>query len=153
EVWVILGRSIWQGGVGRFAKHLPRQGVAVGTLTPICPLTRLRRCHWPSPGRQVMARKNEAPRSATHHSAPRSSASLKNLRAQTDKLDFQIVELVNKRASVAGEIGKHKNDQGEDVFSPAREEEVLANVVKANAKVGGPLDETCIRAIFREVMS
>ena len=62
------------------------------------------------------------------------SASLRNLRAQIDKLDHQILELVNKRAGVAAEIGKFKNEHGEDIFSPAREEEVLQNVLHLNEK-------------------
>ena len=43
-----------------------------------------------------------------------------------------------------------KADQGGEVFSAAREEEVLGNVLKANE---GPLDEVTVRAIFRELIS
>ena len=87
-----------------------------------------------------MARKNEADH------APR----LKSLRTHIDKLDLQILKIVNERAGLAAEIGKIKNDHGSEVFSPAREEEVYQNVVAANK---GPLDEPTIRAIFREIMS
>src|SRR4029077_10208807 len=62
----------------------------------------------------------------------------------------QILELINKRAHLAAEIGKVKSDQGEDIFNPAREEEVYANIVHANK---GPLDVTTVRAIYREIMS
>jgi chorismate mutase/prephenate dehydratase len=86
-------------------------------------------------------------------SAARSSASLRSLRSQIDKLDLQILKLVNERASVAAEIGKLKTDNGEEVFSPAREEEVLQNVLAINDKGKGPLDANTIRAIFREIMS
>jgi chorismate mutase/prephenate dehydratase len=86
-------------------------------------------------------------------SAARSSASLRSLRTQIDKLDLQILKLVNERASVAAEIGKLKTDNGDDVFSPAREEEVLQNVLAVNDKNKGPLDANTIRAIFREIMS
>jgi chorismate mutase/prephenate dehydratase len=89
----------------------------------------------------------------TTSSAGRSSASLRHLRTQIDKLDLQILKLVNERASLAGEIGKLKNDQGDEVFSPAREEEVLQNVLALNEKSKGPLDNSTIRAIFREIMS
>ena len=58
--------------------------------------------------------------------------------------------MVNERASLAGEIGRIKNNQGSEVFSPAREEEVLKNVIEANK---GPLDEGTIRALFREIIS
>src|SRR5262249_12995663 len=100
----------------------------------------------------VMPRKAEGS-STSAASAGRSSASLRHLRSQIDKLDLQILKLVNERASVAGEIGKFKNDQGDEVFSPAREEEVLQNVLALNEKGKGPLDNNTIRAIFREIMS
>jgi chorismate mutase/prephenate dehydratase len=88
--------------------------------------------------------------SANSTAPSRAASSLRNLRTQIDKLDLQILKLVNERASVAAEIGKLKNDQASEVFSPAREEEVLHNVLEANK---GPLDAQTVRAIFREVMS
>jgi chorismate mutase/prephenate dehydratase len=94
-----------------------------------------------------MARKTESDQAAP---SGKSSAALKSLRAHIDKLDLQILKLANERASLASEIGKIKNDQGAEVFSPAREEEVLLNVLEANK---GPLDEATIRAVFREIMS
>jgi chorismate mutase/prephenate dehydratase len=95
-----------------------------------------------------MTRKTESGSSTASTRA--AAASLRHLRTQIDKLDLQIVKLVNERAKLAAEIGKVKNDHGAEVFSPAREEEVLKNVLEANK---GPLDEGTIRAIFREVMS
>jgi chorismate mutase/prephenate dehydratase len=83
----------------------------------------------------------------------RSAAQLKALRSQIDKLDIQLVKMINERASVAAEIGRAKNEQGEEIFSPAREEEVYQNVIQANEKNKGPLSELSIRAIFREIMS
>jgi chorismate mutase / prephenate dehydratase len=84
-----------------------------------------------------MARKNEA-------------GSLSSLRSQIDKIDLHILELINERAKLAVEIGKIKKDQAADIFSPAREEEVLHNVLGSNA---GPLDPVTIRAVYREIMS
>lgn len=77
-------------------------------------------------------------------------ANLAALRAKIDKFDADILELLNKRAAVAAEIGKVKAEQGEVVFSAAREEEVLANVLAAHK---GPLAPVTVRAIFRELMS
>ncbi len=54
---------------------------------------------------------------------------------------------------MAAEIGKLKNDHGEEIFSPAREEEVLQHVLQLNEKHKGPLDPATVRAIFREIMS
>ena len=87
------------------------------------------------------------------HGSERSGASLKDLktyRTQIDKLDLQILELINKRAGLAAQIGKLKSENGGDVFNPAREEEVIANLLKANK---GPLPEITIRAVYREIIS
>jgi chorismate mutase/prephenate dehydratase len=98
-----------------------------------------------------MTRKTETAGNNTQ--ATRPAGPIKNLRGQIDKLDVQILELVSKRAELAASIGKAKTDSGADVFSPAREEEVLQNVLTANAKHEGPLGEKSVRAVFREIIS
>jgi chorismate mutase/prephenate dehydratase len=98
-----------------------------------------------------MTRKTETAGNSSQ--ATRPAGPIKNLRGQIDKLDVQILELVSKRAELAASIGRAKTDQGADVFSPAREDEVLQNVLAANAKNEGPLGERSVRAIFREIIS
>jgi chorismate mutase / prephenate dehydratase len=93
-----------------------------------------------------MARKTET----DHAPSAKTLAHLKQLRSQIDKLDLQILKLVNERAGLAADIGRIKNDHGSEVFTPVREEEVLKNVVEANK---GPLDEGTIRSVFREIIS
>src|SRR4051812_40071135 len=101
-----------------------------------------------------MARKNETGKTPAVGAAPRSTPpSLRDLRARIDQLDQDILSLINQRASVAAEIGKAKAENGADVFSPAREEEVLQHVLALNVKNGGPLGSECVRAVFREIMS
>jgi chorismate mutase/prephenate dehydratase len=101
-----------------------------------------------------MPRKSEGnSATSTPLSPARAQSALRSLRTQIDKLDVQILKLVNERASVAGEIGKLKSDHGEEIFSPAREEEVLQNILQLNEKFKGPLDNATIRGIFREIMS
>jgi len=75
---------------------------------------------------------------------------LKSYRVQIDKLDQQILDLINKRAGLAGQIGKVKTENGESIFSASREEEVIQNVLKNNK---GPLGDVTIRAIYREIIS
>jgi chorismate mutase/prephenate dehydratase len=94
-----------------------------------------------------MARKTESDSPAAN---TRAASSLKSLRSHIDKLDLQILKLINERAGLAAEIGRVKNDHGAEVFTPAREEEVYKNVLEANK---GPLDEGTIRAVYRELMS
>ena len=81
-----------------------------------------------------MTRKNE--NGPPQPSPEKTAANLKALRVQIDKLDLHILELLNKRAAVAGQIGKVKADHGGEVFSASREEEVLKNILSANR---GPL--------------
>ncbi|HZU36104.1 MAG TPA: prephenate dehydratase [Gemmataceae bacterium] len=94
-----------------------------------------------------MTRKNETGSSAVSN---RAAGSLRQLRSQIDKLDLQILKVVNERARLAAEIGRLKTDQGSEVFNPAREEEVYQHVLEANK---GPLDAATIRGVFREIMS
>jgi chorismate mutase / prephenate dehydratase len=78
------------------------------------------------------------------------AANLKALRTQIDKLDLEILDKLSKRASVAAQIGKVKSETGGEVFSAAREEEVLGNILHTNK---GPLGEVTLKAIFRELIS
>lgn len=64
----------------------------------------------------------------------RAAASLRHLRTQIDKLDLQILRLVNDRATVASEIGKLKDDQGGEVFSPARRRSFKTYCSRARAR-------------------
>ncbi|MFN4260973.1 MAG: prephenate dehydratase [Gemmataceae bacterium] len=95
-----------------------------------------------------MSRKTEG--TTTTAASNRAASSLRNLRAQIDKCDLQILKLINERASLAAEIGKVKNNHGTEIFSPGREEEVLQQVLEANK---GPLDNNTVRAVFREIVS
>lgn len=85
-----------------------------------------------------------------NHTATKASGSLRSLRSQVDKLDHQILKLVNERATRAAEVGRLLLEQGSEYFSAAREEEIISSVVQANK---GPLDATAVRAIFRELLS
>lgn len=76
--------------------------------------------------------------------------SLASLRKKIDKLDKDLVELINQRARLALQIGKLKDSEGQSVYAPEREEAVIRRAVEINK---GPLDEECIQSIFRELMS
>lgn len=80
----------------------------------------------------------------------KAEAALRSHRTQIDRLDIQILKLVNERAAHAAEIGQLKNDHGSEVFTPVREEEVLQHVMEANK---GPLPADTVRAVFREIIS
>ncbi|HEX8202248.1 MAG TPA: prephenate dehydratase, partial [Isosphaeraceae bacterium] len=78
------------------------------------------------------------------------AAPLEGLRAEIDRIDRELVDLLNRRAEIAARIGQLKDQQGLEVWSQAREEEVLARVLTASS---GPLPGETLRRIFRELMS
>jgi chorismate mutase/prephenate dehydratase len=92
----------------------------------------------------ALKKENDQPISA------KTLAIIKGLRTTIDKLDMQVVKLINERAGLAAEIGKYKTEHGTEVFSASREEEVIKNVLLSSK---GPLDEQAIRAVFREIVS
>ncbi len=78
---------------------------------------------------------------------------LQPLRAKIDELDHRIVELLNARARIVVDIGKVKHKSGAPIYAPDREKIVLERIRKANQEVGGPLPNSCLEAIYRELMS
>lgn len=75
---------------------------------------------------------------------------LANLRRKVDRLDDQLVRLLQARTKVAEEIGRQKQRTGQSVFAPARE---TALFQRLEAKLKGGLDRTALRAIYREILS
>lgn len=75
---------------------------------------------------------------------------LVNLRKKIDNIDADIIRLLNKRASLAKDVGRLKRRAGSGVYVPDREAEVYENILRQNK---GPLSENALRAIYREVMS
>lgn len=78
------------------------------------------------------------------------SMKLAALRKAIDRLDDEMIRLLNRRAEVALRIGKWKHANAGEVYVPAREKMVLAHVRKANR---GPLSHAALMAIYREIMS
>ncbi len=76
--------------------------------------------------------------------------SIDDLRNSVDKIDAEIIRLVNERAELARRIGEVKREEGLPIFTPAREEQVYRRVTEGNP---GPLPDGCLRAVYREIMS
>jgi chorismate mutase/prephenate dehydratase len=72
------------------------------------------------------------------------------LRKQIDDLDAQIVALLNKRAEVVVEVGRHKRQSGGSIYAPEREQAVLKKLRELNR---GPLPDRTLEAVWRELMS
>ena len=90
----------------------------------------------------------------TKRPAPASDAkrapTLASLRGDMDRIDKELVELLNRRAEVSVQIGQLKRAEGLEVWSAAREDEVLSRALAANR---GPLLPETLRLIFRELLS
>ncbi len=76
--------------------------------------------------------------------------SLEQLRHEIDRIDAQLVDLLNQRAAVAAEVGHIKTRLDRDFHVPSREREVQERVAGLNK---GPLSGDALRGIFREIMS
>ncbi len=72
------------------------------------------------------------------------------LRSEIDALDRELLNLLNRRARIAQEVGGIKRGEGAPVFRPEREAQVIAQLRTGNA---GPLHGDSVAAIWREVMS
>jgi chorismate mutase/prephenate dehydratase len=71
-------------------------------------------------------------------------------RKAIDKLDGQLVKLLNERTKHVLAIGEIKLKAGEEIYAPHRERAVLHRIFKLNA---GPMTNDSLRAIYREIMS
>jgi len=77
--------------------------------------------------------------------------SLEDLRDRIDKIDTEMIRLLNERSDIVHEVGVIKKRDGLEIYAPEREEKLLRGLV-AKGK-GGRLPEDSIRAIYREIMS
>ncbi len=73
-----------------------------------------------------------------------------DLRKMIDRLDIEILRLMNQRAEKAVEIGKIKSAENLGFHAPGREIEIIRNLQGKNS---GPLDDESVKNIFREIMS
>ena len=76
--------------------------------------------------------------------------SLQYMRDEVNKIDKQIVALLNERARLSIEIGKLKTGQDLEIYDPAQESKVFRDLCGINT---GPLPEESLRKIFGEILS
>jgi chorismate mutase/prephenate dehydratase len=75
---------------------------------------------------------------------------LLKLRDKIDAVDRELLDLLNKRASLAQEVGELKKREGSVVFRPEREAQVIDGLKSRNP---GPLKTDSVAPIWREIMS
>jgi len=70
------------------------------------------------------------------------------LRSQIDEINVQLLDLLNKRAQVASEIGKIQQQSGTRFYDPEREAFMLNTLQHLN---NGPFSNETISHLFREI--
>lgn len=76
--------------------------------------------------------------------------SLPEWRKEIDRIDEQVIQLLNRRAELAQQIGHAKSRTRSHYFTPEREHIVFNRLLSLNK---GPLQAASIRAIYREIIS
>src|SRR3989454_1676960 len=71
-------------------------------------------------------------------------------RKSIDKLDAQLIRLLNERTKHVLAIGEIKMKAGEEIYAPHRERAVLQRICRLNS---GPITNESLQAIYREIMS
>jgi chorismate mutase/prephenate dehydratase len=75
---------------------------------------------------------------------------LSKIRKTIDAVDAKILALLNERARASEKVGQVKRENGQGIYAPHREKEILSRLKKLNK---GPLTPEAIDAIYREIMS
>ena len=71
---------------------------------------------------------------------------IKELRTKIDKIDADILNLLDQRMDIVHEIGLLKNASNESVYRPEREKEIIERL---HSLANGKLSADSIKAIFR----
>ena len=74
---------------------------------------------------------------------------IEDWRKKIDELDAKLVELLNQRSRCAAEIGKLKQKDGQPIYSPEREREILEQVQRLNQ---GPLGNDALKRLFERIL-
>ena len=77
---------------------------------------------------------------------------LQSYRKEIDRIDDEILRLLNERSKHVIEIGKAKRraDAEANLHTPAREAEIIERLTAHNS---GPFPNEAIRSVYREIMS
>jgi chorismate mutase len=79
----------------------------------------------------------------------RGEVQVDDLRGRIDRIDDQLMKLLNSRSACAVEIGRIKRRIGMPVYQPDREKWILDRAERNNP---GPLDSGAVRRVFERVI-
>lgn len=72
------------------------------------------------------------------------------LRKEIDKIDDEILNLLNKRSNIVLEIAHIKRNENAKFYSPERERQILERLTSLNQ---GPFPNETLKVIYREILS
>ena len=78
---------------------------------------------------------------------------LKALRNEIDKIDNEILSLLNKRMEIVKKVGELKNNTNAPIYRPEREKEIIERLTKLSKSQNGILGRDEIEAIFLEIFA
>ncbi len=79
---------------------------------------------------------------------------LKDLRERIDRIDEEILRLVNERAELAKKIGEIKKKKNMEIHVPEREREIFEKILKLNKELYGErFPSEALVHIYREIIS
>ena len=78
---------------------------------------------------------------------------LKELRNEIDKIDNEILSLLNKRMEIVKKVGELKNNVNAPIYRPEREKEIIDRLTKLSKNQNGILGRDEIEAIFLEIFA
>jgi chorismate mutase len=76
-------------------------------------------------------------------------ARVRDLRERVDRVDRELVRILNERARLVQEIVAIKAQAGKPLFDPRREEEILRRAAEENE---GPIYDSSMREIFELIL-
>lgn len=74
---------------------------------------------------------------------------INELRDKIDDYDRELVEILNRRADLALQIRKLKQEGSLQLYDPGREEQIFKNITSIN---NGPLYDDDLRAIYEVLL-
>ena len=78
---------------------------------------------------------------------------LEMCRDAIDRIDSQILDLLNERMHVVKKVGEIKNNSGAPIYRPEREKAILERLSTLNTQNGGLLNDAAIEAIYLEIFA
>jgi chorismate mutase len=75
---------------------------------------------------------------------------MQHLRRQVDRIDLKMLQLLQQRTKLSGQIGKMKRRHGVVIYVPERERELVARLIRLSK---GRPSARAVAALYREILS